>query len=66
MRVFGFVPFPKIVITDSELVAVLERLKSKVVPTLLCQDLGMDSVQKVECDPVIKSSVIMHLYKETN
>lgn len=23
----------------------------------------MDSVQKVECDPVIKSSVIMHLYK---
>lgn len=42
------------------------EIKVKSCSDSVCQELGMDSVQKVECDPVIKSSVIMHLCKESN
>lgn len=38
------------------------EIEVKSCSDLLCQELGMDSTQKVERDPVIKSSVIMHLY----
>lgn len=53
---------PKIAITGNESVAVLEILKPKVVLTVCVRNLEW-TLQKVECDPVIKSSVIMHLCK---
>lgn len=65
LRVYGFIPSPDVAIRDNEPVDVLDRLKSSFSDSL-CQELGMDSMQKVDCDPVIKSGVTMHLYKKSN
>lgn len=47
MRVFGFVPFPEIVITDNDLAAVLEKLKSKVILTLCVRSLEWTLCKKL-------------------
>lgn len=42
------------------------QINGKSCSDSVCQELGMDSAQKVDCDPVIKSGVTMHLYKKSN